>query len=115
MLMNANDATCPLCLAEPGQPCLTDGIQELASSHAEREHLARLGPCSRCGADAGEPCYSERKGIQLIECWSRMLCLAVSCGYCWAVAGDLCRTPGGQVRSPHACRIKAAKAVSWVE
>ena len=32
--------------------------------------------------DVGEPCYSKRKGIQLIECWSRMECQAFRCDHC---------------------------------
>ena len=112
--MNVHDATCPLCRAKPGQLCRNADSRELEAAHAERQNLARLGPCSRCGADVGEPCSSKRKGMSLYECWVRMECLGVSCGYCWAVAGDLCRTPGGQVRGPHMCRIDVAKRSATV-
>ena len=109
--MNINDATCPLCLAEPGQPCVTAGAPELAASHAERQHLARLGACPRCGAGVGEPCFQKKKGFLLLEHWSRMECLAVSCEYCGASAGDLCTSPGG-IRGPHRCRVAEAEAVA---
>ena len=108
--MNVNDATCPLCLAEPGQPCVTDGIPQLAASHAERQHLARLGPCPRCGAGVGEPCFQKNKGFLLLEHWSRMECLAVSCDYCGALPRDLCHDSSGNERSPHKRRVEWAKA-----
>ena len=100
--MNVNDAICPLCLAQPGQPCVDVALGgELQQGHAERQNLARLGPCSHCGADVGEPCFQKRKGVLLFEHWSRMECLAYSCDYCGALPGDLCNTPAGQVRGPH--------------
>ena len=113
--MNANDATCPLCRAKPGQLCTevsVHGFGRLKQAHAERQHLARLGPCSRCGADVGEPCFQKNKGFLLIEHWSRMECLAVSCDYCIALPGDLCRDSSGHERGPHKCRVEWAKAWS---
>ena len=113
--MNVNDTICPLCLAQAGEPCTEvsfDKTGNLEQGHAERRNLARLGPCPRCGADVGEPCSGKRKGIQLIEHWSRMECVAFRCDRCGAMPGDLCHDRSGHDRGPHKCRTEAARAAA---
>ena len=110
--MNANDATCPLCHAKPGQLCTEvslHGFERLKQAHAERQRLARLGPCQRCGADVGEPCFTKRKGPLLIEHWSRMECLAFLCEVCGAGLGELCTAASGKVRGPHKVRVETGR------
>ena len=114
-LMNVNDTTCPRCLAKPGQRCTDvsfDGTEKLEQGHAERQNLARLGPCPHCGAGVGEPCFSKRKGVRLYEYWSRMECLAFRCDFCGAIPGDLCHDRAGYERGPHKCRTEAAEAAA---
>ena len=109
--MNVNDAQCPRCLAKPGRLCFdVDLGGEPEAAHAERQTLARLGPCPRCGAPVGDPCYSKSRGILLLVHWPRVECLVVSCGYCWAVAGDRCTTSDGQACRPHKIRLDAGRA-----
>ncbi len=111
--MNANGVICHRCLASPGQLCTEvslHGTQQLKQVHPERENLARLGPCTHCGAAVGEPCFHKKKGILLYEHWSRMECLAVRCDWCRALPGNLCLDAAGKVRGPHKCRVDAGKA-----
>jgi len=94
-------ATCPACLAAPGQPCIA------TSSDLPREHLHRLRGLAaaprlaRCGECAGGGWELSRVGSAAPN--------AIGCPVCAAAPFAAC-TEGGEMREYHEVRVRAAAA-----
>lgn len=95
------EATCPACLADPGQPCIA------TSSDLPREHLhrlrglaaaERLTRCDTCTGSGWEPSGGGPQSPNLIVC---PVCVAMPFAAC---------TEGGEAREYHEVRNRAAAA-----
>ena len=94
-------ATCPACLAEPGQSCIA------TSSDLPREHLhrlrglaaaARLARCGTCAGSGWEPTGGGPSSPKLVVC---PVCAAMPFAAC---------TESGEPRKYHEVRNRAAEA-----
>ena len=61
--MEAIQAYCLSCKAEPNQPCRNRQGRPLPKTHPKRVDLTLLDRCDWCGAPTGEPCLGERGGV----------------------------------------------------